>query len=160
MGHGENVGENPRGVDLLLPRGLRHNGIMMSFSVSAHTLDQHLGTATNGTSEMSLGTDMAGNDDAFNPMELLMAALCACMLKGINRVTPLLGITLTAVNVSVSADRRDSPPHVAAMRYTISVESPDSDEKLELLHDNLMKFGTVTNTIAAGTTLTGELVRA
>jgi uncharacterized OsmC-like protein len=133
---------------------------MMSFSVTARLLDNHLSTVTNGTSDIALGTDMQGNDDALNPMELLMAALSACMLKGINRVTPLLGLTIEAVTITVEADRQDSPPLVSSMRYRIVVESPDSDEKLQLLHDNLLKFGTITNTIAAGTTLRGELVRA
>jgi uncharacterized OsmC-like protein len=132
---------------------------MMSFSISAERIDQHLSTAANGTSQVPLGTDMEGNEDAFNPMELLMAALSACMLKGINRVSPLLGITVTAVDISVTAERQDTPPHVASMHYRLAVESPDSDEKLELLHENLTKFGTVTNTIAQGTMLSGELVR-
>lgn len=132
---------------------------MVSFTVNAQRLNHHLSVVGNGTSEVSLGTDMEGNDDALNPMEILMGALCACMLKGINRVSPLIGLTINGVSISVSAERQDSPPQVATMRYRIAVDSPDSDEKLELLHDNLVKFGTVTNTIAAGTDLRGELVR-
>lgn len=132
---------------------------MMSFSVTARKIDEHLSAVVNGSAEVALGTDMQGNDDAFNPMELLMAALSACMLKGINRVSPLIGLTINGVTITVSALRQDSPPLVAAMTYQIAVDSPDSDEKLELLHENLVKFGTVTNTLAAGTTLRGELVR-
>jgi uncharacterized OsmC-like protein len=133
---------------------------MVSFSVSAQRLDHHLSIVSNDSTEVPLGTDMEGNDDALNPMEMLMGALCACMLKGINRVSPLIGLTVDGVSIAVSAERQDTPPSVAAMHYRISVDSPDSDEKLALLHENLIKFGTVTNTIAAGTTLTGELVRA
>jgi uncharacterized OsmC-like protein len=133
---------------------------MVSFTVNATRRDHHLSVVSNESSEVLLGTDLEGNDDALNPMELLMGALCACMLKGINRVAPLIGLTVHGVAISVSADRQDTPPRVAGMRYRIVVDSPDSDEKLALLHDNLVKFGTVTNTIAAGTQLTGELVRA
>lgn len=143
-----------------LESALGQNDPMVSFTVNATRRDHHLSVVANETSEVLLGTDIEGNDDALNPMELLMGALCACMLKGINRVAPLIGLTVHGVAISVSADRQDTPPRVAGMRYRIVVDSPDSDEKLALLHDNLVKFGTVTNTIAAGTQLTGELVRA
>ena len=133
---------------------------MTSFSVSAKRVDHHLATVSNDTAGVSLGIDMAGNEDALNPMELLMGALSACMLKGINRLTPLLGLTINGVNIEISATRRDTPPGVESMHYRIVVDSPDSDEKLALLHENLQKFGTVTNTIAQGTALTGELVRS
>jgi len=35
---------------------------------------------------------MAGRDDAFNPAELLLASLAACILKGTERVVELCGI--------------------------------------------------------------------
>lgn len=103
---------------------------------------------------------MQGNLDALNPMELLMAALAACMIKGTNRLMPILGISVTSFRMEMTAARNDSPPKVDHIEYRIVVESPDSDEKLGLLHENLRKFGTVTNTIAAGTALSGTLQRA
>lgn len=132
---------------------------MISFTVTARRIDGHISVVSNARSEISLGTDIEGNDDALNPMEILMAALCACMIKGVNRVTPLLNFTITDLSISVTANRQDAPPHVASMHYLITVDSPESDDRLALLHENLQKFGTVTNTIAAGTRLTGELVR-
>jgi uncharacterized OsmC-like protein len=133
---------------------------MTSFRVSANRLDHHLATVSNQTAEVSLGVDLAGNQDALNPMELLMGALSACMIKGINRLTPLLGLQIDGVTMEITATRRDTPPGVESMHYRIVVDSPDSDEKLALLHENLQKFGTVSNTIAQGTALTGELVRS
>jgi len=139
--------------------GARDNAEMTTFHVSATRLDPHLARVSNDTASVSLGIDMAGNEDALNPMELLMGALAACMLKGINRLQPLLDVTVDAVNIEITSTRRDAPPGVESMHYRIVVDSPDSDQKLALLHENLRKFGTVTNTIAQGTTLTGELVR-
>ena len=131
----------------------------MSFTVTSHRVDEHLSIASNEHTEVPLGTDMAGNTDALNPMELLLAALSACMIKGVNRVVPMLNMEVNGFEVTLTAERQDSPPKVAGISYHITVDSPESDERLELLHENIKKFGTVTNTIAAGTTLHGTLSR-
>lgn len=41
--------------------------------------------------------------------------------------------------------------------YEIVVDPDESDRRLELLHDNVKKFGTVFNTVAPGTQLSGVL---
>jgi uncharacterized OsmC-like protein len=132
---------------------------MTSFTVRAHRVDGHLSQAGNGETEISVGTDIAGNSDALNPMELLMTALAACMIKGTNRLMPLLSLDIQSFDITLTATRQDTPPKVSGIEYQIVVHSPDSDEKLALLHENLTKFGTVTNTIAAGTNLHGTLTR-
>jgi hypothetical protein len=40
------------------------------------------------------------------------------------------------------------------------VDTDEPDRRLELLHDNVRKCGTVFNTVAPGTDLKGVLVRA
>jgi hypothetical protein len=44
--------------------------------------------------------------------------------------------------------------------YEIVVDTDEPDRRLELLHDNVRKYGTVFNTVAPGTDLEGVLVRA
>lgn len=48
---------------------------------------------------ISLDTNLKGNPDAFNPAELLLAAVSACMIKGIERVTPFLKFELYGIEV-------------------------------------------------------------
>jgi hypothetical protein len=36
----------------------------------------------------------------------------------------------------------------------------ENDRRLELLHTNVRKFGTISNTVAAATNLAGRIVRA
>ena len=43
--------------------------------------------------------------------------------------------------------------------YEIMVDSDENDRKLELMHENIRKYGTVYNTVAPGTELTGVLRR-
>ena len=51
---------------------------------------------------------------------------------------------------------------VIAMRikYTLTVDTDEGDRRLALLHQNLMKYGTIYNTVAAATDPTGTIRRA
>lgn len=131
----------------------------LTFSVSAQRVDAHGSVAHCKQAEIHLDTDLAGRLDAFNPAELLMAALAACMIKGIERVTPILKFELRGVQVRLHGVRRDVPPSMASIEYEILVDTDEPDRRLTLLHDNVKKFGTVYNTVAPGTTLTGVLRR-
>lgn len=131
----------------------------LEFTVTAERVDAHGSLARCKDAELPLDTDLAGRRDALNPAELLLAALAACMLKGIERVTPVLHFALRGVSISVRAIRQDAPPQLESIDYEIVVDSEESDPRLELLHTNVRKFGTVFNTIAPGTTLRGTLRR-
>jgi uncharacterized OsmC-like protein len=132
----------------------------MEFTVSARRVDASGSLAICKDAEITLDTALAGRRDAFNPAELLLAALSACMIKGIERVTPMLKFSLRGVEIRVHAVRQDTPPRLESIDYEIRVDTDEPDRRLELLHDNVRKFGTVFNTVAPGTTLTGVLVRA
>jgi hypothetical protein len=47
-----------------------------------------------------------------------------------------------------------------AADYEIVVDTDEPDRRLDLLHDNVKKYGTVFDTVAPGTDLQGVLVRA
>ena len=55
--------------------------------------------------------------------------------------------------------RQDVPPKMESITYEIIVDSDEPDRRLELLHDNVKKYGTVFNTVAPGTQLSGVLRR-
>lgn len=131
----------------------------MQFDVVATRLSAHASEARCKQADIALDTDLAGNPDAFNPAELLLAALSACMIKGIERVTPILKFELCGVEVFVQGVRQDVPPRMESITYEIVVDTDESDRRLELLHDNVKKFGTVFNTVAPGTELSGILRR-
>jgi uncharacterized OsmC-like protein len=132
----------------------------MEFLVTARRLDAHGSLARCKDAEITLDTDLAGRRDAFNPAELLLAALSACMLKGIERVTPLLKFSLRSVEIRVHAVRQDTPPRLESIDYEIRVDTDESDRRLELLHENVRKYGTVFNTVAPGTSISGIMRRA
>ncbi|WP_281982769.1 OsmC family protein [Azonexus hydrophilus] len=131
----------------------------MQFHVDARRIDAHGSEASCKLAHITLDTDMAGSSQAFNPAELLLAALSACMIKGIERVVPILKFELRGVQVTVDGVRQDAPPKMESIRYEIIVDTDETDRRIELLHDNIKKYGTVFNTVAPSTDLSGVMRR-
>ncbi len=131
----------------------------LSFNVVSRRMDAHGSVAHCKSADITLDTDLAGRADAFNPAELLLAALSACIIKGIERITPILKFELRGIEVRVEGVRQDVPPKMESITYEIVVDTDEDERRLELLHENVRKYGTVFNTIAPGTRLTGVLRR-
>jgi len=127
------------------------------FHVKTVRTDAHGSVAHCKSADITLDTDLAGRADAFNPAELLLAALSACIIKGIERVMPILKFSMRGVEVRVAGVRQDVPPKMESITYEIIVDTDENEHRLALLHDNVKKYGTVFNTIAPGTQLTGKL---
>ena len=132
----------------------------MDYRLYARRIDSHGSLAIAKQAEVTLDTDLAGRRDAMNPVELLLAALAACMIKGVERVTPMLGFQFDSVEVRLEAIRQDAPPKLVRILYEIVLGSAETDARLDLLHRNILKYGTISNTLAAAVPLEGQLRRA
>ena len=69
------------------------------------------------------------------------------------------GLELRGVEVHVHGVRQDVPPRLESISYEITVDTDEPDRRLALLHENVKKYGTVFNTVAPGTELSGLLRR-
>ena len=67
---------------------------MLEYRVTARRQDSHGSEAMTKEAKIILDTDVKGRSDAFNPAELLLAALAACMIKGVERVMPMIQFNL------------------------------------------------------------------
>lgn len=132
---------------------------MLEYRVNAIRQDQHGSLATCKAAEVVLDTDVNGRPDAFNPAELFLASIAACMIKGIERVTPMLDFQLRGVEVRLHGVRQDAPPKMISVEYELIVDTDEDDQRLELLHKNVRKYGTISNTVAAALPLTGVIRR-
>lgn len=133
---------------------------MQTYTVTARRLDGHGTQVTCKQAAVLADTDPAGRSDALNPAELLLAALAACIVKGIERVAPVLRFSFRGVEVRLTAERQDVPPRLTGIAYEILVDTDETDRRLDLLHENVRKYGTISNTLAAAVPLTGRLARA
>ena len=61
----------------------------MEFDIRTTRRDAHGSEARCKSAKIILDTGMQGRDDAFNPAELLLAALSACIIKGIERIASI-----------------------------------------------------------------------
>ena len=125
----------------------------MEYRVHARRIDQHGSLAVAKEAEVTLDTDLPGRRDAMNPVELLLAALA-------RSVTPMLHFQIDGAEVALEAIRQDAPPKLTLIRYEILVDSPETDQRLDLLHRNILKYGTISNTLAGAVPLEGSLRRA
>jgi len=133
---------------------------MMEYRVTARRIDAQGSLARAKSAEIVLDTAMAGRPDAFNPAEMLLAALAACMIKGVERVLPMIHFDLRGVEVRLHGVRQDSPPKIVSIDYELIVDTDESDQRLDLLHRNVRKYGTISNTLAECTNLQGTISRA
>jgi uncharacterized OsmC-like protein len=131
----------------------------LEYRVSAERIDSHSSTAHAKEAAITLDTDVAGRADAFNPAELLLASLAACMIKGAERVTPVLHFDWKGMEVRLHGIRQDAPPKMISIAYEIIVDSDEDDRRLELLHSNIRKYGTISNTLAGAVELRGSIRR-
>ena len=132
---------------------------MLQYRVTAERIDGHGSLARCKEAEVLLDTDLQGRNDAFNPAELFLAAIAACMIKGIERVTPMIHFESKGVEVVLDATRQDTPPRIVSVRYELIVDTGETDQRLDLLHTNVRKYGTIYNTVAGATDLQGSIRR-
>ena len=135
------------------------DGVMIEYRIEARRVNSHGATATTKVAEILLDTDIKGRPDAFNPAELLLAAVAACMIKGVERVTPMLQFEFTDFEVKLNGFRQDNPPKMTLIEYELIIETTESDQRLDLLHKNVRKYGTISNTVADATRLEGTIRR-
>jgi uncharacterized OsmC-like protein len=129
----------------------------LTYDVSARRVDAHGSLATTKKADIVLDTDMSGRPDAFNPAALFLASLAACMIKGIEQLTPMLHFRLRGVDVHLHGVRQDAPPRMVSIDYELIVDTDESEQRLQLLHTNVRKYGTISNTVAAAVRLEGSV---
>ena len=103
-------------------------------------------------------TSRSGSDELPGPAELLILAFAACLLKNVERFSHLLSFDYDGASVAIVAERQEAPPRFTTIRYELRVATAESEHRVELLHRNLRRFGTVYNTLAATCDVDGTIV--
>jgi uncharacterized OsmC-like protein len=133
---------------------------LLEYRIESRRVDDSGSVAERGDAVVSLDTSLAGRPDALNPVELLLASLSACMLKGIERAAPMLRFQFRAASVRLHAVRQDSPPRLDSIDYEIIIDTDEPARRLELLLVNIIKYGTISNTLGSAVPIKGSIRRA
>jgi uncharacterized OsmC-like protein len=96
-------------------------------------------------------------DELPGPADVLGAALCACMLKNVERFSHILPFRYESATVEVTAEREEPPPRIVRVTYKLRVVTDEPPAHVDLLHRNILKFGTISNTLAAACELSGTI---
>jgi uncharacterized OsmC-like protein len=92
------------------------------------------------------------------PADLLASAFAACLLKNVERSSQLMPFRYQGADVVVTAHRQDSPPRFSKIHYELSVITDEPARRVELMHANLRRYGTVCNTLASVCEVDGTVV--
>ena len=70
----------------------------------------------------------------------------------------MLPFEYTGASVDVELERQDSPPRIVRASYRLVLDTDEPVPRCELLQRNIMKFGTISNTLALACTLSGSML--
>ena len=130
---------------------------MLSYKIIAHSNKGGEAFAEANHTSVNFDASSRRKDNLPNPAELLLTSLAACLLKNVERFSEILKYDFTKAIIEVNGTRNDSPPFMSEITYKLKVQSNMDEKKLNLLHKNILKFGTITNTLAKATHLTGNI---
>ncbi len=96
-------------------------------------------------------------DEVPGPAHLLASALAACVLKNVERFSHLLPFEYSRATADIELERQDSPPRIVRASYRLVIHTDEPAARCRLLHKNITKFGTISNTLAPACALSGSM---
>ena len=130
---------------------------MLEYKIKAHLLNGGIAAATANQTEIKFDATSGRDDVLPNPAELLLTSLASCMLKNVQRYSEILNIPYRKATILIHGTRNDNPPFMKEINYLLEVDT-DADEKTMVKwHKNILKFGTVSNTLAKACDFKGEM---
>jgi uncharacterized OsmC-like protein len=128
---------------------------MLSYQIKAESQKAGEAKAIANNGIINFDASAGRQDDLPNPAELLLTSLAACMLKNVERFSKILKYEYVKAEVEIERLRNDTPPFISKINYVLKVESDMDEKKLNLLHKNILRFGT--NTLAKVAKLNGTI---
>lgn len=131
----------------------------LTYAVSARASAGKSTTVHAGTVDIDVDANWAHPPTGEpGPADLLASAFAVCLLKNLARTGDMLGFEYDDASVEVIVRRQDSPPRFTEITYSMMVTSREPQRRVDLVHQNLRKFGTVYNTLAAVCEVHGDVV--
>jgi len=130
---------------------------MLQYQITAQSQKDGQAQALANQTKISFDAS-AGRDTLLpNPAELLLTALAACILKNVERYAEILHYPYRSAKITVKGERSDSPPAMQKIDYLLEIDTEVDERKLHNWHKNIIKFGTISNTLAKAAELKGSI---
>jgi uncharacterized OsmC-like protein len=78
--------------------------------------------------------------------------------EDVERFSGMMPFTFSNATIQVEAEREGPPPRIARIRYVLTIHTDEPERRVDLLHRNIARYGTIYNTLAATSDVTGEIV--
>jgi uncharacterized OsmC-like protein len=110
---------------------------------------------------------LGGADVAPNPIEVVLAALAGCVTAGIATNADMFGVPIDAMSIELEADvdARGMLGHdksvrngVTDIRYTVTIQSPASEEQVRRCKETIDRKSAVRDTLANPVNITSKFV--
>ena len=110
---------------------------------------------------------LGGADQAPNPVEVVLSALAGCVTAGIATNAEMFGVPIDAMDIEMEADvdARGVLGHdksvrsgVTDIRYTVTIQSPASEEQVRRCKETIDRKSPVRDTLANPVKITSRLV--
>jgi uncharacterized OsmC-like protein len=135
-------------------------GTLLTYTVRARMVGSGVsrGEIDGKTAEIEFDTSAGQSATLPGPADLLVTAFAACVLKNVERMSTLQPFSYESASIEVMAEREDRPPRIARMHYRLVVVTNEPQRRVDLLHHNIARQGTIYNTLAAACAVDGEVV--
>jgi uncharacterized OsmC-like protein len=110
---------------------------------------------------------LGGVDSAPTPVETLLAALAGCVTSGIAANATLFGVPLDRIDIAMEADMdfkgvlghdRSVRNGLTDIRYTVTIQSPASEDQVRRCKETIDRKSPVRDTLANPVNVTSKLV--
>ena len=121
-------------------------------------------TVSHGVSEARCADETIRFDSSAKPASALpgpaalrSAPLAACGFNKVERFAGKLAVRNNSASINHHTKRQQTPPRFSEIRYTLDLITDEPPDRVDLLHRNIVKQGTVFNTLAASCDVSGTV---
>lgn len=133
---------------------------MLEYEIHATLVPRGIAKANANNSEIAFDATSGRDDVLPNPAELLLTSLAACILKNTQRYSEILNIPYRKARITIHGTRNDNPPFMSEIDYKLEVDTDADNRKIDNWYKNILKFGTITNTLNRACKITGRMRKA
>lgn len=131
--------------------------IPTTYKVEARVVRPGVSAATSKLSVIEFDTSAGQSDVLPGPADLLTMAFAACVLKNVERFSHILPFGYEEASIAVVAERQETPPKMTRITYSLQLTTDEAEHRVELLHRNIRRYGTIYNTLAATCDVSGNV---
>jgi uncharacterized OsmC-like protein len=129
-----------------------------SYEIEARVVRPGVSAATSKQAVIEFDTSAGQSELLPGPADLLTTAFAACVLKNVERFSQILPFRYQKASIKVVAERQEAPPKMIRVTYSLQLVTDEPEQRVELLHRNIQKYGTIYNTLAAVCDVSGKVL--